>query len=530
MQRSMTLLVAACLALSACGQPSRSTNRAERDKVRATPVVLSATPDPAVTELNLSVQGGSCGADSNVTRLDHAEVRETESAVTVTAFTYVANPLPESAVCGGVGLIIPVPVRLSWPLGNRDLLDGSCQPPVPVRLLGESRPECQAPPPKSDEPERAGHWKAVDAGPLVTRGEPKGVWTGKEVIVVGGLIIDQYQALSDGAAFDPATGRWRRIANRPAAGRILRAVWTGRELFTYGSDGIGLETLTTAFAYNPATDRWRQVSLPPSTKVPHAVVWTGQRVLAWQPGLAAPGAIYDPATDWWSPIPANSVPGAVSAGAAVWTGHELAVEGAVTPQNGGPAEQRLFLFDPVRLAWRASTKPPTDLSMWPFLVPASAAGRVIIGGTPANIPANSSSGSQRPKASTLVYDPTGDRWDSVPSPFEQAPPAFDVLEGDLLVQGTGAALPLRRPGPTLVDHRSASRAVGGRRDDRLHRQGGSGVRDHHQRHVRAGPVTQRCLSLEPMTPCGTSPCSLHPSRHIDRLRYVRDATVRGEAS
>jgi len=142
--------------------------------------------------------------------------------------------------------------------------------------------------PKPQGPKQVGTWTVADSGPLATRGEPKAVWTGKEVVVVGGLIIDQYQALSDGAAFDPATGTWRRIANRPAPGRVLFAVWTGTEVFTLGSDGIALDPISTAFAYNPVTDRWRQVPLPPSHKAPHEVFWTGQRVAGLAAGCSRP--------------------------------------------------------------------------------------------------------------------------------------------------------------------------------------------------------------------------------------------------
>jgi hypothetical protein len=206
------------------------------------------------------------------------------------------------------------------------------------------------------------------------------VWTGKQVVVVGGLIIDQYQALSDGAAFDPAAGTGRRIADRPDPGRVLFAVWTGTEVFTLGTDGIALDPITTAYAYNPTTDSWRKVPLPPSTKAPHDVVWTGKRVLIWQPGGSEPGALFDPATNQWTPMPPSSIAGGVPGGGAAWTGRELAIEGALTPEHGGPVEQRLFLFDPERMAWRVSSPPPSELSGWPFLIPSAADQHVVISG------------------------------------------------------------------------------------------------------------------------------------------------------
>jgi hypothetical protein len=264
------------------------------------------------------------------------------------------------------------------------------------------------------QPRATGRWRAVDPGPLATRGEPKAVWTGKEVLVVGGLIIDQYQALSDGAAFDPDSGSWRPIPPRPVPGRVMFAVWTGEEMVTFGTEGISLEKLSTGAAFNPSTGQWRNLSLPPSTKLPHEVVWTGSRVLAWQPGGASPGALYEPGTDQWTPIPSNSVPGAIAAGQAVWTGEELAAEGSVTPANGGPAEQRLFLYDPERGAWRVSPRLPGDLAMWPFLPPLWSGREVVLNSGRAG------SG----ETATYAYDPKSDRWRTIGNPDTSVAPAY----------------------------------------------------------------------------------------------------------
>ena len=426
----------------ACAQPGAPSSRrsvvdsGHRSASTKTPILLAAKPNPAATELSLSVAGGSCGGDSAATRLDHVEVEETAQAVTVTAFTYIDNPLPKGANCGGVGLTIPVQAVLKQPLGARDLLDGACTPPVAVLVVGESRSACQPPAPLPAEPQTIGHWEAVDAGPLATRGEPKMVWTGSEVDVVGGLIIDQYQALSDGAAFNPTTNQWRRIANRPAPGRVLDVAWTGTEMITLGSDGIGLDTLTTAFAYNPATDHWRTIPLPPSRKTPHTLLWTGKRVLAWQPAESPPGALYDPTTNRWSPIPNVNVPGVASLGAATWTGHELAIEGSVTPDHGGAVEQRLMIFDPDRSSWRVSSKPPSELAMWPFLIPGSAGGQAVIVGNP-NFPTPQTPRPQgQGSGTTLIYNPASDTWRTTTAPFQNAS-TFTELPGGRLVEGTG---------------------------------------------------------------------------------------------
>lgn len=246
-----------------------------------------------------------------------------------------------------------------------------------------------------------GKWQPIDPGPLSTRGEPKAAWTGKEVLVVGGLLINEYAATTDGAAFDPETGSWRRIPPRPMAGRVIHAVWTGEELVTLGTEGISLDKLTTAAAFNPTTNLWRTIALPPSAQVPQEVVWTGEHVLTWQPEGTSPGALYDPKQDRWTPIPpppAVAPPGA----RAVWTGEELAAEGAVLPDNGGPVEQRLLLFSPTGNAWRISTPPPTVIRGWPHMDPIWSGREVVL----------NSEGSKE----AYAYDPKTNTWRTIASP------------------------------------------------------------------------------------------------------------------
>lgn len=105
------------------------------------------------------------------------------------------------------------------------------------------------------------------------------VWTGDELIVLG--IGDGTADPVVGAALDPETGRWRRIADVPYDGLILgvSARWTGTEM------------VFVAHAYQPVTDRWR--ALKAANCSPKAVsygVWTGR----W---LISQASAYDPVMD-----------------------------------------------------------------------------------------------------------------------------------------------------------------------------------------------------------------------------------------
>ncbi|HEX4980176.1 MAG TPA: hypothetical protein VFV63_00675, partial [Ilumatobacteraceae bacterium] len=121
-------------------------------------------------------------------------------------------------------------------------------------------------------------------------------------------------AVFDGAAYDPTTDTWRTIADGPlpAGGAPTQAIpqgaWTGSELVVWGGWGDPI-----AAAYDPATDRWRD--LPPGpldARQSQAVVAWGDRiaVLGGQtpsgPGPPEPrldGALLDPATGEWTPLP-----------------------------------------------------------------------------------------------------------------------------------------------------------------------------------------------------------------------------------
>ncbi len=290
-------------------------------------------------------------------------------------------------------------------------------------------------------PPTTGGWRAIPAGPLATRGEPKAVWTGTELIVVGGLIIDQYRAINDGAAFNPSTEKWRTIPPRPTGGRVLHAVWTCQELVTFATEGIGLDEITTVHAFNPVANTWRTLPLPPSTRSPSSVAWTGRQLVYWQPEATPPGALYDPVIDRWSPIPVNSVEGAASAGQAVWTGQELAVQGSVIPASGGPLENRLFLFSPDRGSWRVSSPPAGQLNGWLYLSPIWTGAEVIL-----------TSQGGRGAAATYAYDLRADRWRTIANPDTSvAPGYFDGVrldDGRVVVRVGNPEHPLQILDPT----------------------------------------------------------------------------------
>jgi len=170
--------------------------------------------------------------------------------------------------------------------------------------------------------------EARTRGPFGNRIRPTGVWTGDEVIVWGGWVGRPFGVgppQPDGAAFDPETGRWRRIADapiRPSAGAI--GVWTGDDVLIWGGiTSRGAGPWPVGAAYDPDADTWRAIARAPVRfGFESAAVWTGDE---WVFGVERRGAIrfaaYDPEKDSWRRLP--DLPGDTDENELLWTGSEI---------------------------------------------------------------------------------------------------------------------------------------------------------------------------------------------------------------
>ena len=131
------------------------------------------------------------------------------------------------------------------------------------------------------------------------------VWTGKEMLVWGCGFV----------AFDPLANHWRRLPDPPARQGIV--VWTGREIIGWGGGCCG-DADAGGAAYNPATDTWRKLAPSPLAAEQRPTgAWTGRELVLFVRGVdAASGkpsparyaraAAYNPTTDTWrriAPLP-----------------------------------------------------------------------------------------------------------------------------------------------------------------------------------------------------------------------------------
>lgn len=105
---------------------------------------------------------------------------------------------------------------------------------------------------------------------------------------------------AEGAEYDPATDRWRRIPLAP----LLRhtghtAVWSGGEMVVWGDYCCGRRVCFGGAAYDPSPGVWRSLPRSPlGSRDSHAAVGTpGGGMFVWggccRRGYLADGALYE---------------------------------------------------------------------------------------------------------------------------------------------------------------------------------------------------------------------------------------------
>lgn len=210
-------------------------------------------------------------------------------------------------------------------------------PPLPVTTA-----------PPATVPTQSG-FVSLPPNPRGVGSEPSVVWTGKEVIVIGGAGNDKQTD-----AFDPRTNSWRELHDAPAASSrptISIAIWDATEVLLFGTGGD-------ANAYNPTTDAWRPLASPLAPFTAHTPrAWTGTELLVWP---TTPGAVssaplaFNPTRNNWREVARPPLTAREQA-ASIWTGTEWILWGGTTGQNelnDGAA------YNPVANTWRTIAASP----------------------------------------------------------------------------------------------------------------------------------------------------------------------------
>jgi hypothetical protein len=191
-------------------------------------------------------------------------------------------------------------------------------------------------------------WRRLAAPPKTDNYCRRGaVWTGKEMLIWGCGFV----------AFDPVTNHWRRLSDPPARQGIV--VWTGSEMIGWGGGCCG-DADSGGAAYNPDTETWRKVAPSPLAAEQRPTgAWTGRELVLFVRGIdAADGkpsparyaraAAYNPATDTWRRI--APLPEPRNGATAIWTNGEILIVGGM---NGrGVSASFGLAYNPVSNHWR----------------------------------------------------------------------------------------------------------------------------------------------------------------------------------
>ncbi|WP_182377596.1 hypothetical protein [Nocardioides sp. WS12] len=150
-------------------------------------------------------------------------------------------------------------------------------------------------------------WQRLPDFPLAERDGPLVAWTGAEVLALGGDTGDQCppnadcgqpnESAVDGAALDPATRKWRRIADAPIPVPSYSPHALVGDLFFVHVDRALL-------SYDVRADRWETV--PRDLEPGNQLVADGDRLVLIRGSdetEVLPDLAYDPATGQWTPLP-----------------------------------------------------------------------------------------------------------------------------------------------------------------------------------------------------------------------------------
>lgn len=267
------------------------------------------------------------------------------------------------------------------------------------------------PPAVTPKPADASPIRTIAQAPVVARVGAAAVWSGREMLVWGGSgepaepRKGHARFLADGAAYDPATDRWRVLPPSPLTARTgSAAAWTGTTLFVWGGY-TATGTIRDGAEHIPATGQWKPVPASPlRTGAASSALWTGREVIVFAGHhLAA----FDPSARTWRALPQPPPPGDQPM-TPVWTGREV----VVLVETYGPDGIVGAALDPAGGGWKRLPKSRVaggwSGAVWTGsqVLALSSSTRRITGGSTDPLP--------RPLDPSGAYDPSTREWTRVP--------------------------------------------------------------------------------------------------------------------
>jgi hypothetical protein len=218
---------------------------------------------------------------------------------------------------------------------------------------------------------------AVPPAAFVARQGAAYAETGGRLFIFGGLDEDG-NALGDGAIYDPSEDSWALVtvdANTPSPRQLASAIWTGTNVIVVGGTvGVSTPPMMGVASYAPSTDKWAPRYALDTPRVAPYLAYDGGsgQLLVWggydASGAAiAGGEYFAPASDG-TPIPNLYCTYATCQSVAIseltWanTGDGAFLFGG--RWHGTTASQAVYTYDQVRHQW-------TPISGYDNLVPSA---------------------------------------------------------------------------------------------------------------------------------------------------------------
>lgn len=195
-------------------------------------------------------------------------------------------------------------------------------------------------------------WRSLPKPPPTLTAQPlTAVWTGEQVLVWGDRA--RTAPTSSGAAWSARDDSWSEIGAAPAPINQGAGVWTGSELVVVGgwldhrNQSLFRDAADSAlaFAYSPTSRSWTQLAAPPLAPQAAVVATARDTVIAWDYLLRA--VSYDRTSQAWVAVPDIPLDDDECAPAALSTPRFVA-----TFYCG-----HLATFDPARGVWNTADLP-----------------------------------------------------------------------------------------------------------------------------------------------------------------------------
>jgi hypothetical protein len=222
----------------------------------------------------------------------------------------------------------------------------------------------------NSEPAVSMAWETLPPAPLSPRENAIGLWTGEEVLLIGGsdaapcpptasCVPPDRPPLADGAAFDPERETWRAIAPSPVPFESAQGFVLGDKAYIWVPGTPSRPKTKRAFlAFDIQKNRWDELPLPAGgSGRDYAIVAAGDRIVAYAHSDEQdeqPDRVFDPSAGSWRELPADPLSPSFDRYFA-WTGHELVLfdhELTANPGSEAPALTRAAAFDLESGLWR----------------------------------------------------------------------------------------------------------------------------------------------------------------------------------